>query len=129
MKKDVDPWKDKLTSEEYTVLRKNGTEAPFSGELLENKEDGMYHCKACGVQLFSSDAKFDSGSGWPSFDDAEDLENIVLLEDSSHGMRRVEVRCKFCDSHLGHLFEDGPTKTGKRYCVNSLSLDFKKKEN
>lgn len=115
--------KKKLTDEEYEVLRNKGTEAPFSGKLLHEKRKGKYVCKVCGNELFSSDAKFDSGTGWPSFDQA--LPGAVLLRnDASHGMERTEVVCSKCGSHLGHLFDDGPTPTGKRYCLNSVCLDL-----
>lgn len=116
-------WKKKLSSDEYAVLREKGTEAPFSGAYVHEKKDGVYRCKACGNPLFASDAKFDSGTGWPSFDDA--LPGAVKLnEDSSHGMTRIEVVCAVCSSHLGHIFPDGPTKTGKRYCMNSVCLNL-----
>lgn len=118
-------WKEKLTPEEFAVMREKGTEAPFTGEYVNTKETGMYHCKGCGAVLFSSLAKFDSGTGWPSFDEPANLENIELIEDDSHGMHRTEVLCKHCGSHLGHLFDDGPTSSGKRYCINSVCLDFK----
>lgn len=120
-----DELKAKLTPEEYSVLRKGGTEAPFTGAYVHTKEKGMYACKVCGNQLFSSDTKFDSGTGWPSFDNAIPG-SVVLLEDSSHGMRRTEVRCAKCGSHLGHVFDDGPASTGKRYCINSVCLDLEK---
>lgn len=116
--------KNKLTADEYRVLREKGTEAPFSGALLHEKRDGMYLCKVCNNPLFSSDAKFDSGTGWPSFDQA--LPGAVReIHDDSHGMRRTEIVCAQCESHLGHVFEDGPTDTGKRYCMNSVCLDLK----
>lgn len=121
-------FRKKLTPEEYRVLREKGTEAPFSGKYAETKDRGMYVCKACGAELFSSEAKFDSGTGWPSFDEPANREHIALREDTSHGMRRTEVLCKNCGSHLGHVFDDGPTKTGKRYCINSVCLDLKKSE-
>ncbi|MEQ1500243.1 MAG: peptide-methionine (R)-S-oxide reductase MsrB [Parcubacteria group bacterium] len=115
--------KNKLTKEEYSVLREKGTEAPFSGKLLHDDRSGMYKCKVCGSELFSSESKFDSGTGWPSFDEA--LPGAVkLVTDESHGMQRTEVVCSKCDSHLGHLFDDGPTDTGKRYCLNSVCLDL-----
>lgn len=120
-----DEWKDKLTPEQYHVLREKGTEQPFTGELLNNKENGMYVCAACGTPLFSSETKFDSGSGWPSFWDAVDESKINLVPDHSLGMERTEVQCANCGGHLGHLFNDGPTPTGQRYCINSVSLDFK----
>ncbi len=119
--------KKKLSPEAYHVLREKGTEAPFSGTLLHEKRKGMYTCAVCGNQLFSSDAKFDSGTGWPSFDQA--LPGAVKLEkDESYGMNRTEVLCAKCGSHLGHVFDDGPTKTGKRYCMNSVCLGLDEKK-
>lgn len=118
-------WKKKLTPEQYRILREKGTEAPFTGKFYKNFENGMYECAACGNPLFSSDTKFDSDCGWPSFDNSINKDNIELKEDNSLGMRRTEVLCKKCGGHLGHLFNDGPTKTGLRYCINSLSLNFK----
>lgn len=120
-------WRGRLASEQYRVLREKGTEPAFSdpGGLLHNKETGMYSCAGCGAQLFASDAKFDSGTGWPSFDSA--TENVGKRPDYSHGMVRTEVFCRRCGGHLGHLFDDGPTQTGARYCINSCSLAFKKK--
>jgi peptide-methionine (R)-S-oxide reductase len=126
---DLENRKKELTDLEREVTQYNGTEAPFSGELLNNKEHGMYVCKVCGQALFSSSAKFDSGTGWPSFDKPENLEHVRLVEDDSMGMKRVEVECKNCGAHLGHVFNDGPKETtGERYCINSCSLDFKKEE-
>lgn len=119
-----DNWKGKLTPEQYHVLREKGTELPFSGALLNNKDEGVYRCAACHQPLFSSKTKFDSGSGWPSFWDAVDESKVKLVPDHSHGMERTEVQCANCGGHLGHLFNDGPTPTGQRYCINSLSLDF-----
>ena len=114
-----------LPEDRMKVLREGATEPAFSGALLDNKDDGMYHCGYCGAALFSSDNKFDSGSGWPSFDRPENKENVKLVEDDSFGMVRTEVKCAKCDSHLGHLFEDGPEETtGQRFCINSLALDF-----
>jgi peptide-methionine (R)-S-oxide reductase len=119
--------KAKLTAEEYKVLREKGTEAPFSGKLLHDDRSGMYACKVCGQQLFSSEAKFDSGTGWPSFDKA--LPGSVReIMDESMGMHRTEIVCSHCGSHLGHLFNDGPTDTGMRYCLNSVCLDLEEKK-
>ena len=123
MPKNEEEWKQKLTPEQYGVLREKGTEAPFTGALLKEHRDGMYRCAACGQALFTSDTKFDSGTGWPSFDDAIPG-SVKLIDDSSHGMRRTEVVCSNCGSHLGHLFDDGPTESGKRFCMNSVSLEF-----
>ena len=116
-------WRQELSPERYEVLRQAGTERPFTGALLHNKAEGTYVCAACGNQLFDSDTKYDSGSGWPSFYDAR-TGAVELIDDTSHGMVRTEVRCARCGSHLGHVFPDGPNPTGQRYCMNSLALDF-----
>ncbi len=119
-------WKEKLTPEQYRVLREKGTERPFTGDLLYSKDKGNFTCAACGNTLFSSDTKFDSGTGWPSFEDA--LPGAVEFHhDDSHGMIRTEVTCAKCGSHLGHVFDDGPGETGKRYCINSVCLKMDKK--
>ncbi len=116
-------WKERLTPEQYAVLREGGTEAPFTGKLLNEKREGMYKCVACGNPLFSSDTKFESGTGWPSFEKA--LPGAVkYIDDNTHGMRRTEVVCAQCGGHLGHVFDDGPTDSGKRYCLNSVCLEF-----
>lgn len=118
-------WKTELTPEQYYVLREKGTERPFTGQYLNEKAQGTYACLACGNPLFASDAKFDSGTGWPSFDEA--LPGAVEYHsDVSHGMRRVEITCAKCGSHLGHVFPDGPTETGQRYCINSVCLNLNK---
>ena len=119
-------WKQTLTAEQYDVLRQAGTERAFTGKYYDHHDDGMYRCAGCNAPLFASDTKFDSGTGWPSFTDPVNNEHVTLIEDMSHGMRRVEVRCKQCDGHLGHVFPDGPQ--GKnRFCINSCSLNFEKK--
>ncbi len=115
-------WKAKLTPEQYQVLRQAGTERAFSGEYVNTHDDGMYHCRACSAALFRSETKFESGSGWPSFYEAVDPSAVELIQDNAHGMRRVEVRCATCHSHLGHVFNDGPRPTGDRFCMNSVSL-------
>ena len=127
MPKSEEEWEKKLTPEQYDVLRQKGTEPAFAGKYVHNKKKGMYHCAGCGNELFSSGTKFDSGTGWPSFDKPENLENVELKKDFSHGMIRTEVICKRCGGHLGHVFNDGPTETGQRYCINSCALDFKER--
>ncbi len=124
IRKTEEQWRAELDPDRYAILRQAATEPPWSGDLLVNHEDGVYHCGACNASLFRSDAKFESGSGWPSFFQPVSEDAVELEEDSSHGMRRIEVRCAACDSHLGHVFPDGPAPTGQRYCINSLALGF-----
>jgi peptide-methionine (R)-S-oxide reductase len=128
VEKTDEQWRAELDEDRYAVLRLGATEAPWSGELNLVHDDGIFRCGACGTPLFSSDTKFDSGSGWPSFFKPLSEESVELEEDLSHGMRRTEVRCATCGSHLGHVFPDGPEPTGQRYCINSLALDFEPTE-
>ena len=123
---DENYWKDKLSSEQFYITRKGGTERPFSGKYLDNKENGIYICVCCETELFDSDKKYNSNSGWPSFTEPLSDHLIKSLEDRSHFMVRTEVRCNNCDAHLGHVFPDGPGQNGLRYCINSLSLEFTK---
>ena len=124
IEKDEQEWREQLSPQQYEVLRRAGTEPPFSGRYVYEKESGTYRCAACGSALFASDAKFDSGTGWPSFTEPAHAEAVELREDRSHGMRRTEVVCRRCGSHLGHVFDDGPNPTGQRWCINSLALDL-----
>jgi methionine-R-sulfoxide reductase len=125
MSKPNDEWKSKLTPEQYNVCRLGATESPFSGKYNKHYEKGTYTCVACGQELFSSETKFDSGTGWPSFADVKDNKHVKLIDDYAFNMHRVEVQCSRCGSHLGHVFDDGPGPSGKRWCINSTSLDFK----
>ena len=124
MEKTEDQWRRELEPERYKILREKGTEPPFTGAYTHSKESGMFRCGACGQELFSSDSKFDSGTGWPSFTEPAVAENIRLEEDNSLFMRRTEVLCANCGPHLGHVFDDGPGPSGQRYCINSLALDL-----
>jgi len=121
--------RSRLSPEQYAVLREGATERPFSGRYVDEKADGSYHCAACGAELFDSETKFESGTGWPSFTEPANTANVELLEDRSHGMIRTEVRCAACGSHLGHVFPDGPPdRGGQRYCINSLALDLQQRD-
>lgn len=128
VKKTEQEWKEQLTPEQYHVTREKGTERPFTGQYNDFKGEGVYQCVCCGTELFSSEAKYESGTGWPSFWAPIDEENVSAEEDSSFFMRRTEVLCSVCDAHLGHVFDDGPRPTGLRYCMNSASLNFVEKE-
>lgn len=126
--KSEEEWKKELSEQQFYILREKGTEKPWSGALLENKEKGIYQCAACGNDLYSSETKYDSGSGWPSFYDPVSAEAVDFEKDTSFGMVRTEVKCGKCGSHLGHIFPDGPEPSGQRYCMNSGALNFKKKD-
>ena len=125
VQKSDEEWRRELTPEQYEVMRRGGTERAFTGPYVDEKSDGMYRCAGCGAELFSSDTKFDSGTGWPSFTEPVNLEHVELRDDSSLGMRRTEVVCKHCDAHLGHVFPDGPPdRGGQRFCINGCALEL-----
>jgi len=124
VEKSESEWREQLTPEQYQVLREHGTEPAFSGRYWDTHSDGSYHCAACGAELFSSETKFDSGTGWPSFTEPVNRENVELHQDRTFFMVRTEVRCRRCGSHLGHVFDDGPAPTGQRWCINSAALDL-----
>lgn len=122
-----DQWREQLSDEQFQVCRRKGTEAPFSGKYVDNHEQGRYHCSCCDAELFSSDEKFDSKSGWPSFLKPVNESAVAFIKDTSHGMERTEAQCQQCDAHLGHVFPDGPPPSGLRFCINSVALTFKSK--
>ncbi|HXJ33003.1 MAG TPA: peptide-methionine (R)-S-oxide reductase MsrB [Candidatus Eisenbacteria bacterium] len=126
--KSDEEWRRELTPEQYAVCRQKGTERAFTGKYWNTKDDGTYHCSACGAPLFDAKTKFDSGTGWPSFWKPVSPDAVKTEEDTSHGMRRIEALCAACDAHLGHVFPDGPQPTGERYCMNSVSLDLRKRD-
>ncbi len=128
IKKTDQEWNEKLTPEQFTICRRGGTEPAFTGIYWDCKDEGVYRCSCCGGELFSSETKFDSGTGWPSFWEAIEADRVMLSEDHSHGMRRTEATCSRCDAHLGHVFDDGPRPNGKRFCINSASLDLQRKK-
>jgi len=125
-KRSEEEWRESLSPEQYRIMRQKGTERPFTGAYVHEKATGTYRCAGCGAELFHSNTKYDSGSGWPSFQEPADSDNVVTKEDLSHGMRRIEVLCKHCDAHLGHVFPDGPGPSGMRYCINSVCLNLEK---